>query len=131
MNLNEIKQAVATAAMAGTVGQYKITATPFWPGSPSIPCLAPAEFDGDYHADMDGSVDLTMTWRLAVGRQEEEAGQLLLDTYLSTGADNSVVDAIEGNTVHDFTVTDVSAYRLFEWAGNVYYGAELTVEVLA
>jgi hypothetical protein len=130
MHLADIKQEIATSAMDGTSGDYKITGHPYWPGSPQAPCIAPAEVEGEYHADMDGSTDLTMTWRLAVGRQEEEAGQQLLDTYLSTGGANSVVDAIEANTTYDLTVSDVSAYRLFEWGGSTYYGAELTVEVL-
>lgn len=129
MDLNQIKQDIADLAMAGTSGDYKITATPFWPGSPMAPCLAPGEQEIQYGVDMGDAVDITMTWRLAVGRTEEEAGQALLDTYLSTGSANSIIDAINGDD--RFAVESGDAYRLFEWAGSVYYGAELAVQVLA
>lgn len=129
MNLTTIKQDIADLAMAATAGRYKITATPFWPGSPDLPCLAPGEQEGDCHADMDGSVDLTLTYRLAVARQEDESSQALLDTYLSTGGDNSIVDAIESDD--RFTVAGFSGYSIFEWAGTPMYGVELTIEVLA
>lgn len=128
MDLKAIKQDIADLAMGATTGQYKITASAFWPGSPTLPCLAPGEQEGDYHADMDESVDLTLTWRLAVARQEEESAQALLDTYLSTGGDNSIVDAIESDS--RFTVTGFSGYSIFEWAGTPLYGVELTIEVL-
>lgn len=129
VDLAAIKQDIADLVTAATAGSdYAISAYVFWPDNPMTPVFAPGETEADYVADTGGAVDLTMTWRLAVGHGETEAAQALLDTYLSTGAANSIIDAINADS--RCTAESGDGYRVFEWAGKALYGAEITVTVL-
>lgn len=131
-----VRQALADAVTAGPSGDYAISAYSRIPDVFEAPAFIPVQFEGDYETDTDGSVDLVLTCRLAVARGESGAAQAMLDTYLSNGDANSIVDAINadstlGGVVDDLKVSGFDAYRLFDWGGATWWGAELTIEVMA
>jgi hypothetical protein len=129
-----IREAIAAAVRANewTEAGYRVNATGMWPASVVPPAFAIMDVEADDHASMgpEEAADLRMTGRLAVGTAESQAAQKVLDTYLSRGHANSVLDAIEAAEGLDITCTGFDGYRLFEWAGRSYFGAEIEIEVM-
>lgn len=129
MNVKTIRQAISVAA--GTVtSPVQLQSYGYIPESIDPPCCYPADTDGTYHEDTQGSAGLVVTLRILTSRSEDRAGQELLDDYLNSSGATSVPAAIE-SLVAGATVSGFSGYRLFEIATQPYYGAELTVVVIA
>lgn len=127
-----IREAIAAAVRANEWSEvgFKINATGTWPGAVIVPAFSVMDVEADDHADMSGSADLRMVGRLAVGTSETEAGQKVLDRYLSRGSADSVLDAIEAAEDLEVTCTGFDGYRLFDWAGRTFFGAEINIEVM-
>lgn len=124
-------QRAAIADAAATVSSPReLAATAYAPGAIDPPFAYPSETDGNYHDDLDGSAGLVVSLRILTSRAEDRSGQELLDGYLASEGPTSVPAAIEA-AVPSATVTGFSGYRMYEHAGVDYYGAELTVVVLA
>lgn len=130
MDVKAIRQAVAAAA--GTVvSPRRIAAHGYAPDSIDPPFAYPAGTDGNYHETQEGRGGLVVTLRILTSRSEDRAGQELLDDYLASEGATSVPAAIEAAAGIDATVSGFTGYRTFEVGGTDYYGAELTVVVLA
>jgi hypothetical protein len=127
-----IREAIAAAVRANAWSEvgYRVNAEAMWPATALPPAFSVMDVEADDHVDMSGSADLRLTGRLAVGTSESQSGQRLLDTYLSRGNPNSVLDAIEAADLDEITCTGFDGYRLFEWAGRSYFGAEINIEVM-
>lgn len=128
-----VREALAAAVRANDWSEsgYRIAATGTWPSAPMLPAFAVMDIEASDHQTLDGAADLRLTGRLAVGTVDAEAGQKVLDRYLSRGTPDSVLDALErAEGVGDVTCTGFDGYRLFEWAGRSYFGAEIEIEVL-
>lgn len=122
MDVAAIRQAIATACRTVT----GLEASHFVPDAIDPPFAYPSDAEWTYHETTDDAAGAVVTLKLLTSRAEDQAGQELLDAYLS-----SVPAAIEASTSYDMTVASGSGYRLFDVAGIEYYGAELTVVVLA
>lgn len=127
------REALAAAVRANQWSEvgYRINATGEWQPSPQLPAFAIMDVEATDHESMDPdpAATLRLTGRLAVGTAESLAGQRQLDTYLSRGNPNSVLDALEAADLDDVTCTGFDGYRLFEWAGRSYFGVEIEIEV--
>lgn len=132
LDLGAIRAAIAAAA--GTVtppdGVLSLTGYARIPGRPELPCAYPAETDGNYKEAAGGVAGVVVTLRILTSRAEDESAQQALDAFLSYGSPASVATAIE-TAMPEASVTGFSGYRPYEIAENSYYGAELTVVVLA
>lgn len=129
MDVKALRQAISAAAGNVTTPQ-RLHSYGYIPASIDPPCCYPADTDGNYHEDVQGSAGLVVTLRILTSTSEDKAGQELLDAYLASSGATSVKAAIEA-AVSNATVTGFTGYRGFEIALNTYYGAELTVVVLA
>lgn len=129
-----VREAIAAAVRANEWSEvgYRLAATAEWQPAPQPPAFGIMDVAVDDHESMDPdpAATLRLTARLAVGTAESLAGQRQLDTYLSRGNANSVLDAIERADLDDVTCTGFDGYRLFEWAGRSYFGVEIDIEVL-
>jgi hypothetical protein len=129
-----IREAIAAAVRANVWSEvgYRVNAEAMWPATALPPAFSVMDVEVDDHGSMgpEEVADLRLTGRLAVGTSESQAGQRLLDTYLSRGNPNSVLDAIEAADLDEITCTGFDGYRLFEWAGRSYFGAEINIEVM-
>ena len=131
MDVGAIRTALATAAAGATPpsGTTKLASYGFSPGQPAVPAIFPVETTGNYKEGT-GAAGMVVTLRLLTSRSEEEWGQALLDAYLSTGTASSVPDAIEA-AMTTASVASFDGYRSYEHANGSYWGAEITVVVLA
>lgn len=122
MDLADIRATIAAACRTVT----GLEASPFIPDSIDPPFAFPGQVEWTYHETVDEAAGAVITLKLLTSRAEDQAGQELLDALLGP-----VKTAIEAATGYDMTVSGGSGYRLVDAAGIEYYGAELTVLVLA
>lgn len=133
LDVAAVRAAVAAAAATVTppTGTTRtLLATAYAPGAIDPPFAYPSETDGNYHETMDGAGGAVVTLRILTSRSEDQAGQALLDAFLASEGASSVKTAIEA-AMPTANVTGCAGYRPYEHAGTTYYGAELTVVVLA
>lgn len=132
MNVGALRAAVAAAAAAVTPPSgttRKLLGYGRVPSAGDPPFCYPADTDGNYKEAV-GAAGLVVTLRILTSRSEDEAGQELLDAFLSDAGASSVVAAIEA-AMPEASVTGFTGYRPYDLAAGTYYGAELTVVVLA
>ena len=109
-------------------------------GTPEVPAFYVAGPTITYDTTFGGSAEVD-NWvcRVLTSRADDEAGQDLLDAFLSPGGARSVKAAIEGTpgiaqtlggVCDDVHVRRAQNYGLFEHAGIHFYGAELVVHVI-
>lgn len=137
MEISGIRVALAAACtnVVDTTGA-KVQALGYQPDSLDPPCVYAGESTGSYDDTLDGLGSATVTMRLIVSRGDDLSGQALLDALLASAGPSSVKAAIEadptlGGECSDLHVSGWSGYQLYDVAGTEYFGAELTVEVLA
>jgi len=114
----------------------QLEASPFVPDSIDPPWAYAGETVGTYDVAMDGLSDATVTLRVITSRNDDQRGQELLDAFLASFGSTSVKAAVEadptlGGECSDLQVSGWSGYQMYDIAGTPYYGAELTVAVLA
>lgn len=135
MNILSIKKGIASnAARVDGLNAYS-----FLPDAVEVPCLHVGEVDVQYHTTYGGDAELVVTCYLLTSRAEDESGQALLDTYLSVGNDDSVIDAIEGTpgnpqtlggACDDLVVMQANGYRTYQVGDKTFYGAKIPVRVI-
>lgn len=134
MDVKAIRVAVADgAANVSSPAGYvrKLVAKHFVPdGAVDAPWCYPSETAGTYDETLDGAGGVVVTLRLLTSRSEDQAGQELLDAYLADTGASSVKAAIEA-AMPSAAVTGFDGYRTYDVGGVLYFGAELTVAVLA
>ncbi|MDT0306869.1 hypothetical protein RM780_07815 [Streptomyces sp. DSM 44917] len=144
MQISAVREAIADAARAVVLpaGVRALTCTGFVPDSITEPHYFVAEYDATFDRAMGRALDeLEFTSRLLVGRQDDRAGQRLLDAMLSGSGPASLKAAIEvargdageyalGGLAHDLHVTRIQGYRWYEHAGTQYVGAEIIIRVI-
>ena len=110
---------------------------PYGPDSPMTPCAivlpAPEDFL-DFDVTFDGRDDFRLVVKALVGAQFDRTGQTRLLGYMSRSGSTSIRaavygDATLGGVVSDCKVAGWRGYGDIEWAGVVYFGAEMVVEV--
>lgn len=105
------------------------------PGIITTPAAFPMPGTIEFDETMDRGVDsYTFTVRLLVQRAVEQVAQENLDPYLAGSGSSSIKAAIEGDGTlggaADWTrVVRVPKYGDIEHAGQMYLGADFTVEV--
>jgi hypothetical protein len=129
MDVKATRQAIADAAKT-VASPRQLVATAYAPGAIDPPFAYPSDTDGNYHDTTDDTSGMVVTLRILTSRAEDRSGQELLDDYLASEGPTSVPAAIEA-AVSTATVTGFSGYRMYEHASTDYYGAELTVVILA
>jgi hypothetical protein len=128
---------VALASRLNTAGTIRSHA--YAVDSPNPPCAIVLPSDGDfvdYDVTFDGQDDFGLVVKLLVGSAWSSAAQAKLLSYLARSGSTSVRAAIYGDrtlgsTVSDLKVTGARSYGDVEYAGVVFYGAELLVTVYA
>lgn len=133
MDVGAKRAAVATAAASVTPPASttrKLLGYGRVPSQGDPPFCYPSETDGNYKEATNGVAGLVVTLRILTSRSEDEAGQELLDAFLSDAGASSVTAAIEA-AMPEASVTGFSGYRAYDLAAGTFYGAELTVVVLA
>lgn len=132
LDLAVVRAAVAAASATVTMpdGIDSLVGYARIPARPELPCAYPAETDGNYKEAAAGVAGVVVTLRLLASRAEDESAQAILDALLSYGTASSVPTAIEA-AMPSASVTDFAGYRPYEIGENSYYGAEITVVVLA
>ena len=116
----------------------ELTCYPTVPYAVEPPCFYVTGPAITYDVTFGGDDDMDQWVCRILTSKADEDGQTLLDSYLSRGS-KSVKLAIEGTpgvpqtlggTCDDVHVRRASPARLFEHAGETYYGAELFVHVI-
>lgn len=135
MNVLSVKKGLAAAA-AGVDG---LTTYPYCPAAVEVPCFYAGEVEIRYHQTYGGDVELVVMGYLLVSEAEAEEGQAQLDTYLSVGNADSVVDALEGTpgspqtlggACDDVVIMQATGYRMYQVGEKNYYGVKLPIEVI-
>lgn len=135
MNVKSIKKGIAAAA-AEVDG---LTTYAFSPPRIEPPSFFCGEVDIDYHETYGGDVSMVIMGYLMTSTAEDEAGQELLDRYLSIGHAGSVVDAIEGTpgnpqtlggVCDDLVIMKATGYRQYQVGEKNYYGVKLPIQVI-
>lgn len=131
MDVGAIRLALATAAAAADPpeGTTRLTSYGFQPGAPAVPSVFPTETTGNYKEAV-GAAGAVVTLRILTSRSEEEFGQHLLNAYLNSTGASSLLVAIEA-AMPEASVLTFDGYRPYEHANGSYWGAEITVAVLA
>ncbi|GAA2364736.1 hypothetical protein [Streptomyces carpaticus] len=144
MRISDVREAIAAAAATVTLpaGVRRLTATGYVPDAVTEPMFFTAEYTQEYDRAMGRALDeIEVTCRVLVGRQDDRAGQRILDALLSGSGPASLKAAIErarggpgeyalGGLAHDLHVMRVQGYRWYEHAGVQYVGAELVIKVI-
>lgn len=132
LDVGAVRTALANAAATATPpdGTTKLAAYHFSPGAPAAPCVFPVDTAGNYKEAAGGAAGAVVTLRILTSRSEEEWGQTLLDAYLASSGASSVPAAIE-TAMPEASVLTFDGYRAYEHANGTFWGAEITVAVLA
>lgn len=132
-----IRAALATA-MAPVVGAggRQLQSTGYAPDAVDPPWAYPASMTGTYDETLDGDAGMVVTLRVLASRAEDRAGQEMLDAFLAESGPTSIKASLEadptlGGLIDDLQTQGWDGYRMYEVAGTDYYGAELTVVILA
>jgi len=137
-DLEDVIDAAVTRLQTGYVGQTiagRIHGTA--PDSIVPPCMIVLPSTGDFldfDATFEGKDDIELTIKVIVGAQATEAGQRALMGYFSRSGSLSLrtvlyADAQLGSTVADLEILAARGWGDVEWAGVVYFGAELGIKV--
>lgn len=132
MDVAAIRAAVAAAAASVTPPTgttRRLIGYGHVPAAGDPPFCYPSETDGNYHETLDATGGVVVTLRILTSRSEDQAGQELLDAFLSDEGASSVPAAIEA-AMSSANVSGFAGYRPYELANGTYYGAELTVVLL-
>lgn len=123
----------ALAAAFATIDGLKGHATV--PGQINPPCAVIRRRSGPREDTLRGStVAYTFTATLFCGAADDKSSQNTLDAYLSPEGGPSVFEALNedatlGDVVDYAVISDVEADQLIEYAGAMYLGAEVIIEV--
>ncbi len=128
--VTRLQTAYAGATIAGRIYGFA-------PDSIVPPCIVvvPSTADFlDYDTTFEGKDDITLTVKVIVDAQATQAGQQALMAYFSRSGSLSLLAALYGGptlggTVADMEILTASGWGDVEWAGVVYFGAELGVKV--
>jgi len=123
---------ISTGLSAITLGGRTFA---YAPDSVNPPCAIVLPSNGDfvaYDVTYDGADNFELTVKLLVGTAVSRTAQIELLGYLSRSGSTSVRAAIYGDktlggTVADLKVEGARSYGDVEWAGVVFFGAELVV----
>ena len=136
INIGELRRAIGNAP-AGIVGLNCLTYTPHRVSPPS---WYPGEVEFDRTAAGQRTFGDTRGYRvqgtvITAAESDAQAGQDLLDEYLSEGSTKSIVDAIEADSAlrqlcDDLIVEAVDGYRLYTFGNANFYGARLRILVI-
>ena len=126
-----------STGMAGTALGGRSVA--FAVDSPNPPCAIVMPSEGEfvnYDVSFDGQDDFELVVKLLVGTQVSRTGQSQLLGYLAKTGSTSVRTAIYGDrtlggVVSDVRVEGARSYGDVDYAGVVFFGAEIVVTVYA
>jgi hypothetical protein len=139
-DLADVVEALAARIRTGLAGDVLEGRTyAFAPDSivPPTAIVLPSSDDFlDFDVTFDGQDDFGLVVKILMGTQDDRSGQAELLGYLSRSGSTSIRTAIYGDAtlggvVSDLKVTGARGYGDIEWAGQVFYGAELTVQAYA
>jgi hypothetical protein len=136
VNVRSIKKGLAAAA--GTVDG--LTTYSYCPAAVEVPCFYAGEVEVAYHQTYGGDAEVTVMGYLLTSTAEDEAGQELLDRFLSVGNPDSVVDALEGTpqsgpqtlggVCDDLVIMQATGYRQYQVGEKSYYGARVPIRAI-
>jgi hypothetical protein len=135
-DIDDVVTALATRIATGMAGDVLAGRTyAYAVDSPNPPTAIVLPGDGDfvdYDVTMDGSDDFALVVKLLVGTAVSRTAQAQLLAYLSRSGSTSVRTAIYGDrtlggVVADVKVVGARSYGDVEYAGVIFYGAELVV----
>jgi hypothetical protein len=138
INVGELRRAIGNAPKnAGIVGLNCLTYTPH---RAAPPMWYPGEVTFDRTASGHRTFGDTRSYIvqgtvITAAESDAQAGQDLLDEYLSEGSQKSIIDAIEADTTlgqlcDDLNVESVDGYRLYTFGQAVFFGARLRIFVI-
>lgn len=144
MQISAVRDAIADAASAVVLpaGVPNLTCTGYTPDAVTEPHFFVGEVEVMFDRVMGRGLDqLEFTCRVLVGRQDDRAGQRVLDALLSGAGTASLKAAIEAargapgqmaldGLADDLHVMRVQGYRWYEHQGTTYVGAELVIKVI-
>lgn len=136
MSIQAIRQAIATA-VEERLPADSLTCLGHSPDSIPEPCFYPHKVDITPAPGMGDRDAVIVTSRLLVSQADDQAGQALLDEFLSRTGPRSVRAAlaaarplmVEG-VPHDFQFTSITAYGKYLIGDTHYFGAELVYTVI-
>lgn len=139
MNIAQVRRELAAAAR----GIDNLTCTGYVPDTVSEPHWYAGEVEIDVNnAFARGGYDKArVTCRVLVSRADDQAGQQLLDEYLSRTGDKSIRAALNtargapgeaalNGACDDFSIERIQGYRMYQVGEVQYFGAEIIVMVL-
>lgn len=126
-----IRTGMGTDVIAGRTYAYGIDA-PKPPAAIVLPSSGEFLTFDDSFSETDG---FELTVKLLIGAADDRSGQAQLLGYLSRSGSTSIRAAIYGDptlggVASSVRVVGAQGYGDVEWAGLIYYGADMTVEVL-
>ena len=138
INLRALRIAIGQAPEnAGITGLNCMTYTPH---RASPPMWYPGEVEFDRTAQGQRTFGDTRGYRvqatvITAAEQDAQAGQELLDEYLSEGSEKSIIDAIEADTAllqlcNDLNIEAVDGYRLYTFGNANFFGARFRIFVI-
>lgn len=132
MDIGAIRTDLAEAAATADPpdGTRQLMAYDHQPGRPDVPAVFPTETTGNYKEAANGVGGAVVTLRILTSRAEEEWGQHLLNAYLNSSGVSSIVVAIE-TAMPEASVMTFDGYKPYEHGADSFWGAEITVVVLA
>lgn len=107
-----------------------------WPDEPQAPAAVVVPGEIDYRTAQDSAFDATFVIHLLCSSASERVGQDQLDSFLASSGATSVNAAIAGDRTLGGAVTDcrlitASNYGRVEVSGQMYFGADLNVGIIA
>jgi hypothetical protein len=136
-NLKDVVDASVAQIVTGMVGTTIAGRTfGYAPDSINPPTAIVLPSQGSpvtFGVTMDGKDAFNLTIKLLMGAADERSGQVELMGYLARSGAASVfaafaADPTLGGVVSYAIVTQVSNYGDVEWAGQIFFGADLDVE---
>lgn len=138
-DIDDVVAALATRIATG-MGSDPIAGRVFGfaPDAIDPPCVIVLPSAGEF-VTYDSSFttdDFELTLMVIMGAQHERRGQQQLMSYFARTGATSLREAIYGDStlggvVSDLRVTGGRSYGDVEWAGQIYFGAEMNVVVYA
>lgn len=139
-NLDDVVEALAarirtgmgTDTIAGRTYAYGIDSI-----NPPTAIVLPSNGDFvDYDVTFDGQDDFELVVKVLMGSADDRTGQAQLLAYLARSGSTSLREAIYGDSTlggacSDLKVVGARNFGDVEWAGQIFYGAELVVQVYA
>ena len=119
-------------AIGGRIFAYGVDAP-----NPPTAIVIPAPEDPVVFGDTyDGQDSFNLVIKVLMGSQDDRANQAELMSYLARSGTGSIFAILAasptlGGAVSYAIVTRATAYGDIEWAGQIYYGAELIVEAMS